>query len=436
MGDAPKSRRSLLSERKPVRVAHPSLSAATVSANAVTVVETLRDAGYQAYLVGGCVRDLLLGRAPKDFDVATDATPQQVKAVFPRARLIGRRFRIAHVRVRRDLIEVSTFRRGNGEDDAEADGNHLSEDGVLLSDNVYGTLDEDAFRRDFTVNALYYDPIDDVVLDYTNGLEDIESRTLRVIGDPEARLREDPVRILRAMRFAAKLGFELAPETRDAIAPMSELLTAIPPARLFDEFNKLFMHGQALAAWSLMWEFGLPEILFPLSEDDDGLVRAALRSTDGRIAEDKPVTPGFLLAAMCWPEFQHRTALSATANNAADERLKAAHGVLAEQALTLAFPRRLSHFVRDVWRLQTSLERRPPRNVQRTLGHPRFRAAYDFLVLRAEIGEADSEVARWWTEAQETPAQERGSTANAVRPAGRRRRRRRGRGRPNAEPAV
>ena len=407
-----------------------------VSANAVTVVETLRSAGYQAYLVGGCVRDLLLGGTPKDFDVATDATPQEVKTVFPRARLIGRRFRIAHVRFRREFIEVSTFRRRNEDDDDEADANHLSADGVLLSDNVYGTLDEDAFRRDFTVNALYYDPLEDTVLDYTTGLEDIETRTLRIIGEPEERLREDPVRILRAMRFAAKLGFDLDPETRHAIAPMSELLTAIPPARLFDEFNKLFMNGHAVAAWSLMWEFGLPEILFPLSEEDDRIVRAALQSTDARIADEKPVTPGFLLAAMCWPEFQRRTALSATANNAADERLKAAHSVIGEQQLTIAFPRRLSLFIRDVWRLQSSLERRSPRSLKRTLGHPRFRAAYDFLVLRAETGEADRELARWWTEAQEAPAEERGSMTNALRPAGRRRRRRRGRGRPNPEPAT
>ena len=277
--------------------------------------------------------------------------------------------------------------------------------------------------------------IEDTVLDYTGGLEDIETKTLRTIGAPEERLREDPVRILRAMRFAAKLGFDLDPETRDAIAPMSELLTAIPPARLFDEFNKLFMNGHAVAAWSLMWEFGLPEILFPLSEEDDGLVRAALESTDGRVAEDKPVTPGFLLAAMCWPEFQRRTALSATANNAADERLKAAHSVIGEQQLTIAFPRRLSMFIRDVWRLQSSLERRPPRNLKRTLGHPRFRAAYDFLVLRAETGEADPELAQWWTDVQETSGEDRASTANPLRPAGRRRRRRRGRGRPNPEPA-
>ena len=283
------------------------------------------------------------------------------------------------MRFRREFIEVSTFRRRNlDEEDAEYDSSHLSADGVLLSDNVYGTLEEDAFRRDFTVNALYYDPIEDTVLDYTGGLEDIDTRTLRIIGEPAERLREDPVRILRAMRFAAKLGFRLDPGTDAAITPVSELLTAIPPARLFDEFNKLFMNGHALSAWSLMWHFGLPEILFPLSEEDDALVQAALDSTDQRVAEDKPVTPGFLLAAMCWPEFLRRTELSVTASNAADERLKAAQGVIDEQQLTIAFPRRLSMFIRDVWRLQSSLERRAPRNLSRTLAHPRFRAAYDF----------------------------------------------------------
>ena len=427
----------MLSEHKPVRVAHPNLSEATVSANAVTVVRTLRDAGYDAYLVGGCVRDLLLGSTPKDFDVATAATPQQVKAVFPRARLIGRRFRIAHVRFRREFIEVSTFRRRNlDEQDAEYDASHLSADGVLLSDNVYGTLEQDAFRRDFTVNALYYDPIEDTVLDYTGGLEDIDTRTLRIIGEPAERLREDPVRILRAMRFAAKLGFRLDPGTDAAITPMSELLTAIPPARLFDEFNKLFMNGHALSAWSLMWRFGLPEILFPLSEEDDALVQAALDSTDQRVAEDKPVTPGFLLAAMCWPEFLRRTELSVTASNAADERLKAAQGVIDEQQLTIAFPRRLSMFIRDVWRLQSSLERRAPRNLSRTLAHPRFRAAYDFLVLRSETGEADPELAQWWTDIQDASDEQRGSMVAAVRPGEKRRRRRRGRGRASAEGAA
>lgn len=406
-----------MSEPQPVRVAQPQLDRDAVQANAVHVVQTLRDAGHDAWLVGGCVRDLLLGRAPKDFDVATSATPDEVRRALPRTRLVGRRFRIAHVRFRRELIEVSTFRRGNVEDD-------MSADGVILRDNVYGTLPEDAFRRDFTINALYYDPVDDVLLDYTGGLEDIERRELRCIGEPLARFREDPVRILRAVRFAAKLELNLTEDTEAAIGPMAELLTAIPPARLFDEFNKLFMQGHAAAAWSLLTRYDVPEILFPLTNDEDALARAALANTDERVAADQPVTPAFLLAAMCWPELERRVALTATAANAPDERLKAAHAVLDEQRLTIAFPRRLSHFVLDVWRLQASLERRPRRHPKRLLEHPRFRAAYDFLALRSQIGEADAEVTRWWTELQaEHPVERR--AAPEARPGTRRRGRRR-----------
>ena len=370
------------------------------------------------------MRDLLLARAPKDFDVATSATPEEVKRLLPRTRLVGRRFRIAHVRFRRELVEVSTFRRGNAEDGAEDNGGDVSLDGVLLSDNVYGTMPQDAFRRDFTVNALYYDPIDDALLDYAGGLHDIERREMRCIGDPLTRFREDPARMLRAVRFAASLDFALHPDTAAAIGPMAELLTAISPARLFDEFNKLFMRGNADAAWSLMQRFNLPEILFPLGEDEDELVRAALKSTDSRVLADKPVTPAFLLAAMCWPEFQRRAALSATAGNAPDERLKAAHAVMDEQRLTIAFPRRLGQFVRDVWRLQTDLERRNQRKPARLLAHPRFRAAYDFLALRSETGEADASVTKWWTEFQDEHPLERRPRNEATLGTGRRRRRR------------
>ena len=352
----------------------------------------------------------------------------------PRARLVGRRFRIAHVQFRREYIEVSTFRRGNPDDTDEDEGgsdlNDRSVDGVILRDNLYGTRDEDALRRDFTVNALYYDPIDDVLLDQSEGLRDIRDRTLRTIGDPMTRFREDPVRILRAMRFSAKLDFRLHPDTERAIEPLAELLTAISPSRLFDEFNKLFMRGHAVAAWTLMHRFGLPEILFPLFENEDSIVRVALQSTDDRIREDKPVTSGFLLAAMCWPEFQRRSALSATSRNAADERLKAAHAVIGEQALTVAIPRRLTFFIRDVWRLQTRLERKSVRGI---LDHPRFRAAYDFLAIRAEVGEADTDLVQWWTDAQE----ERGKDGNTATTQPRRRRRRRHRGRraPNGRQA-
>ena len=418
-----------MSEAPPPRTVNPQLHQNVLSANAITVVKALREADFEAYLVGGCVRDLLLGGTPKDFDVATDATPEEVKAVFPRARLVGRRFRIAHVQFRSEFIEVSTFRRGNPEDtdddQIESDANHRSVDGVILRDNLYGTRDEDALRRDFTVNALYYDPIDDVLLDYSDGLRDIGDRTLRTIGDPKTRFREDPVRILRAIRFAAKLGFRLHADTERAIAPLGELLTAISPSRLFDEFNKLFMRGHAASAWTLMRRFGLPEILFPLFENEDSIVRVALQSTDDRIREDKPVTSGFLFAAMCWPEFQRRSALSATSRNAADERLKAAHAVIGEQALTVAIPRRLSFFIRDVWRLQTRLERKTAEGI---LEHPRFRAAYDFLALRAEVGEADPELVQWWTDIQ--TIQETQENAPVSQP---RRRRRRYRGRKAAD---
>ena len=423
-----------MSEAPPLQTVNPQLDQSALSTNAMTVVKALREAGYDAYLVGGCVRDLLLGGTPKDFDVATDATPEEVKAVFPRARLVGRRFRIAHVQFRREYIEVSTFRRGNPDDTDEDEGgsdlNDRSVDGVILRDNLYGTRDEDALRRDFTVNALYYDPIDDVLLDQSEGLRDIRDRTLRTIGDPMTRFREDPVRILRAMRFSAKLDFRLHPDTERAIEPLAELLTAISPSRLFDEFNKLFMRGHAVAAWTLMHRFGLPEILFPLFENEDSIVRVALQSTDDRIREDKPVTSGFLLAAMCWPEFQRRSALSATSRNAADERLKAAHAVIGEQALTVAIPRRLTFFIRDVWRLQTRLERKSVRGI---LDHPRFRAAYDFLAIRAEVGEADTDLVQWWTDAQE----ERGKDGNTATTQPRRRRRRRHRGRraPNGRQA-
>ena len=393
-----------------------------MSANAVTVVKALREAGFDAYLVGGCVRDLLLGGTPKDFDVATDATPEEVKAAFPRARLVGRRFRIAHVQFRGEFIEVSTFRRGNLDEDlADSDANHRSVDGVILRDNLYGTRDEDALRRDFTVNALYFDPVDDVLLDFSDGLRDIADRTLRTIGDPKRRFREDPARILRAIRFAAKLDFQLHADTERAIEPLGELLTAISPSRLFDEFNKLFMRGHAVAAWALMRRFGLPEILFPLFENDDAIVRVALKNTDDRIREDKPVTSGFLLAAMCWPEFQRRSALSATSRNAADERLKAAHAVIGEQALTVAIPRRVTFFIRDVWHLQTRLERKTVRGI---LEHPRFRAAYDFLAIRAEVGEADTDLVQWWTEIQTKLGI---PSSPASQPRKRRRRRYRGR---------
>ena len=388
-----------------------------------------------------------------------------MRGVFRRVRLVGRRFRIAHVRVGREVIEVSTFRRaqdtdedefpvdlvdnGLGEEDDPAayddadepdertppsrgrEEQELSDQGVLLRDNLYGTIDDDAFRRDFTVNALYYDPIEDTLLDYCDGMADIAARKLRLIGDAETRYREDPVRILRAVRFEAKLGFALDAETEAAIAPMSELLTAIAPARLFDEFGKLFLSGHALAAFERMRERDLIEILLPLPPHAEPIAEAALKSTDSRLAEDKPVTAGFLLAAFLWHEYLDRCDHTGAVGNGQDNA-RVANAVIAEQQFTIAIPKRHALFVRDVWNLQPKLEKRAPKHVQSLLEHPRFRAAYDFLMLRVDTHDAPAELGEWWTERQSRLGEQTGAGAERQNgeatpesPNGSRRRRRR-----------
>ncbi|MFX3658185.1 MAG: polynucleotide adenylyltransferase PcnB [bacterium] len=372
-----------------------------VDSDALDVVRQLNDAGYEAFLVGGCVRDLLLGMHPKDFDVATSATPEEVKRVFRRCRLVGRRFRIAHVRYGRHIIEVSTFRKGLVEDEDERT---LAQSGLILRDNVWGTLDEDAFRRDFTVNALYYDPEDDVIIDFVGGLDDLEHGRLRFIGDAEARLWEDPVRVLRAVRFVAKLGFHLDPDIERAIPGMAEHLREIPPARLFDEVCKLFVCGHSLAGWEYLSGTRLRWALFPSAPPDDALVRLAMQNTDQRLADDKPVTPGFLLAVLMWRDYAARVDALAATHKPAEARARAAAETLGEQQQIIALPRRFSQFVRDVWMLQPRLEAPRPRSVGMTAGHERFRAGYDFLLLRADAGEPLREAADWWTSYQERDA--------------------------------
>lgn len=393
----------------------------------MAVVDALRDAGFDAYLVGGCIRDLLLDRTPKDFDVATDATPEEVREVFPRVRLVGRRFRIAHVRMRREVIEVSTFRRAQDDDDAPRARNgcrraHLSEHGIILHDNAYGAIDEDVLRRDFTVNALYYDPINDSLLDYCDSMADIANGTLRIIGDPELRFREDPVRILRALRFAAKLDLALHPATEAAIAPTCAMLTAIPPARLFDEFTKLFLQGHGERTFDLLRRHQLVDILFPPSLDDEAVARLALASTDQRIKVEKPVTPGFLLAAFLWREYLGRLPSNAGAGQRpqSEEQEQAACAALAAQQKTIAVPRRHCYFARDVWCLQPRFEQLAQRNVAVLMEHRRFRAGYDFLMLRVELGEVPAELGEWWTKAQTVDVEE----LTRDLPAGPRRRRR------------
>jgi len=409
--------------------AEHGLLRSNVDPNALDVVERLTDAGYQAFLVGGCVRDLLLGQQPKDFDVATNATPEEVKQVFRRSRLVGRRFRIAHVRYGRHIIEVATFRKLDA--DLEDDERHLAVSGLILRDNVWGTLDEDAFRRDFTINALYYDPHTEEVIDFVNGLADLEQRRLRFIGDAQVRLREDPVRILRAIRFRAKLGFTLDPSIEREIPAIADRLREIPPARLFDEICKLFVSGRSMEAWDYLAATRLCWALFPCTPPGDLLVRLAMRNTDLRISQDKPVTPGFLLAVMLWRDFEARRAEFEGSRRPAEARASAASAALADEQEIIAIPRRFTQFIRDVWALQMPLEGLRPRNIGQAFGHERFRAAYDFLVLRAEANEPVREAADWWTRYQELDTPGRSAMVEelqekpADRKAGKRRKRRR-----------
>ena len=419
------------------RSAH-NISRASISPNALKVLYRLKDAGYQAHLVGGGVRDLLLGREPKDFDIATDAHPDKVRELFRNCRLIGRRFRLAHVMFGKEIIEVATFRAFQ-EAGQDVSSQHVDADGRIVRDNAYGTIEEDAFRRDFTVNALYYSIADFSIIDYTGGVADIEAGKLRLIGDPETRYREDPVRMLRAVRFATKLGFRLEPRTEAQLTRLAPLLADIPPARLFDEMLKLFLGGAALANFEMLRHYNLFEQLFPFTEQSLAheenhfpltLINRGMENTDTRIEQGKPVTPAFLFAVFLWEPVRERAArLEADGQQPAQALQHASAQIIAEQAAIMATPRRFSLPMREIWMLQLRLEQKGGRRSQRVLAHPRFRAAYDFLLLRCESGEVPGEIGAWWTAAQ-TDREE-----PAVAPAAAKRRRRRPRRRPAAKPA-
>jgi len=408
-----------------------------ISPAALKVLYRLDGAGYRACLVGGGVRDLLLGREPKDFDVATDASPEQVRELFRNCRLIGRRFRLAHVRFGPEIIEVATFRAGHAEDE-EGDG-ETTDAGRILRDNVYGTIEDDVWRRDFTVNALYYDIHDFSVIDYVGGVADLRSGVLRLIGDAGQRYREDPVRMLRAVRFAAKLGFQLDPDAATSLPVLAPLLADIAPARLFDEALKLFHGGSALATFELLRQHGLFGQLFPATERElarlhEGfpatLVGRALANTDQRVAEDKPVTPAFLVAALLWHALEsERSRLEAAGREPHEAFELAADRVIADQIRRVAVPRRFTQVTREIWALQQRLLRRSPTRAAKLAEHPRFRAAYDFLALRAEAGERLEDLVEWWTEYQQVAPTEReqlfAEVATDEAPTRRRRRRRR-----------
>lgn len=463
---------------------HP-ISRSHIAPNALRVLYRLRDAGFTAFLVGGCVRDLLLKIEPKDFDVATDASPEQMKRLFRNSRLVGRRFRLAHVFFGREIIEVATFRATTAPSQAEEplseadpeDGEapeldaplpdeeeasaEVTDDaaermfdasGRILRDNLYGTIDEDVWRRDFTCNALYYNIADFSIWDYVEGKRDIDNRTLRLIGDPETRYREDPVRMLRAARFEAKLGFKIDPATAAPLQTLPELLAAVPPARLFDETLKLFLTGHGARSFEVLKRRGLLAALLPTVDAYfvshpgslvEKLLQQGLENTDERVRADKPVTPTFLFALLLYgpiagiieaapPQRWHELA---TILDACEQATRQAQQ-------RMAIPRRFSLGVREMFALQPRLEHPRGLRALRVLEHPRFRAAYDLLLLRAQFGLAPAEIARWWTRLQEVSVEERGrmvdalagqatsGPAPAARRGGRRRRRRSGASKP------
>lgn len=404
-----------------------SISRQFISESALKVLYRLKKSGYQAYLVGGGVRDILLGQHPKDFDITTDAHPEQVKQLFKNSRLIGRRFKLVHVQFGREIIEVATFRAPPTQAHTEAHSKS-SQSGQILRDNVYGSKDEDALRRDFTVNALYYSIHDFSIHSYAGGIQDLQSKVLRLIGDPETRYREDPVRMLRAARFSAKLNFDLAPETAAPISELAPLLRNIPPARLFEEILKIFLNKHSVASYEALSKYDLFQQLFPATysiimeeqsildnEDEadtielntEAFVHQALLNTELRLKADKTVTPAFMFAVFLWPSMQ------AYANNflqqgmpAAEAYQQAADAAIGSQCKITAIPRRFSVVIRDIWDLQYRLSKPlPSKRLEALLDHPKFRAGYDFILLREEAGEDLQGLGEWWTEYQEaTPS--------------------------------
>jgi poly(A) polymerase len=373
-----------------------------ISYGALRVTDGLQAAGFKAFVVGGAVRDLLLDRQPKDFDVATNATPEEVKRVFRRARIIGRRFRLVHVMFGEETVEVSTFRRAIEAEEAETD-----EHGRILRDNEFGDQEQDAARRDFTANALFYDPSTQEIFDYHNGYADIRANTLRMIGDPEVRYREDPVRMLRAVRLSAKLGMKLDTATAAPIAKMKELLSNVPEARLFDEMLKLLLSGHAMPCIKKLRAMDLHHGMLPMLDVileqpmGEKFVMLALQNTDQRIAEEKATSPAFLFAALLWHEV---LAAWKTRQEAGDKPIGAMHtamdDVLERQRAQLAIPRRYDTVMKELWLLQPRFEQRGGQRPLRLLALPRFRAAYDFLLLRCQSGEVEPGLATWWEEFQ------------------------------------
>lgn len=422
------------------RAAH-NVTRAEFSKSALKVLYRLNKAGYQAFLVGGCVRDAMLELHPKDFDVATDATPEEVKALFGNCRLIGRRFRLAHVRFGREIIEVATFRAAaiHEHDDVAHD-----DEGRILRDNVYGSIDEDVWRRDFTCNALYYNIADFSIWDYTGGFDHIKEKRIVLIGDPEKRMREDPVRMLRGVRFAAKLGFEIDGPVIKAIDHHSHLLTNVPAARLFDEFLKLFQAGNAERTFDLLHDHGLFREMFPatdveLAEDPDFMrfTRAALQNTDRRVKAGKSITPMFLLGVFLWLPVKKLAEIRRSEEKMSESQALslASYEIVSDQQRRISIPKRFTVPMREMLSLQPRFEFKRGKRAMKLLEHRRFRAAYDFMVLLAEVGLGSEETSKFWTDVQTQSATERANSFQLGQPTGKQRRNRRRRRKKPAQDA-
>ncbi|MDR3502534.1 MAG: polynucleotide adenylyltransferase PcnB [Legionella sp.] len=410
---------------------HHSISKADISSNALKVLNRLNGSGFQAYIVGGSVRDLLLNKAPKDFDVATNATPNQIKSLFRNGRIIGRRFKLVHVLFHREIIEVATFRGHASLDESQ----QTNERGMLVRDNTFGSLDEDAWRRDFTINSLYYNVVDSSIIDFTGGVKDVQDKLIRMIGDPVTRYTEDPVRMLRAIRFSAKLHFNLAPETEAPFPEISSLITHVSNSRLFDEMTKLYQCGNAETVQKLLMQYGLFQHLCPQTTalfnsqyPVNALLAIALENTDTRIQDDKPVTPAFLFAVILWfPMIERSKQLQSSGMDPLPAVEKAMSIVIAEQNKIISIPKRYTQIIREIWLLQYRFVKRLGGRAFNLLQHPRFRAAYDFMALRALAGDESMELAQWWTSFQEASEEARNQMVtelNAGSPAKKSKRRR------------
>jgi len=378
---------------------------------ALNVVDKLLDEGHEAYIVGGCIRDLMLGKKPKDFDVATSARPEQVQKLFRRSRIIGRRFKIVHVEEKRELIEVTTFRG----DHKAGNSRHAtqSQEGVLLRDNVYGSLQEDSVRRDFSCNSLYFDIDSEEIVDFQDGVRDIKQGVLRTIGDPEERFREDPVRMMRALRFQSKLGLKLDTASHKQLKQNIGMIREVSSARLFDEVIKLLLHESASSAFAMMMDTGLMAQLFPASAiaiterpEKIKLINAAMESTEIRLKSDKSVSPFYLYAVLLWPaveqEFQEQLSRKQPPVRAMQV---AGDKTIASQSSLVSIPRRFSQPMREIWEMQNRLTHRD--RAQKLVEHPRFRAAYDFLLIREQAGEDFGGLGDWWTKYQDANQQTR-----------------------------